>query len=363
MVASVLDSPEAAGGIRTEWDRLAVAAARPFCAPAWMLAWWEHMRPSDAALRIVAVRRADRLIGVVPLFAQGRSYSLLADGTALVEPLAETGLEEEVAEAALDALSEADPRPETIKLSMQDDSPDWVGLFSRGWPSGREAWQRTADEVEMPSVTLEDEGFDGWMQGRSKRFRGEVRRRFRRLEDSGASFRFATSSTLERDLEELLRLHASRLDCLDEPAVVDSRLGKMLAAAGRELIDSGRFRLLSLEMDGKVLAVHLLVAAGPRVAGWNGGFDEAYRSYSPSLQCIVYALQDLADRGQRSLNLGPGDQPYKSRLATCDGRFTTSLLFPPGRGRLRARGRDYARTAKWALRGTIDRRPRLSISS
>lgn len=363
MVASVLDSTEAVGGVRAEWDRLAVAAARPFCAPAWMMAWWEHLRPEDSELRVVAVRRDDRLIGVVPLFAQGRSYALLGDGTALVEPLAEAGLEVEVAEAALDALAEADPPPETIKLSMQDDSPDWVALLSGHWPSGRGAWQRTADEVEMPKVTLADEGFDGWMQSRSKRFRGEVRRRFRRLEDDGASFRFATASTLERDVEELLRLHAARLDCLDEPGAVDARLGGMLVEAGRELVDAGRFRLLILEMDGKVLAAHLLVAAGPRVAGWNGGFDEAYRSYSPSLQCIVYALRDLAERGQRSLNLGPGDQPYKSRLSTCNGRFTTSLLFPPGRGRLRARGRDYARTAKWALRGTLERRPRLSISS
>lgn len=356
MVASVLDSAEAAGGVRAEWDRLAVSSARPFCAPAWMLTWWEHMRPEGASLRIVAVSRDDRLVGVVPLFAQGRSYSLLGDGTGLVEPLAEAGLEAEVAEAALDALSEADPRPETIKLSSQDDSPDWIGLFSQGWPGGKEAWQRTADEVEMPRVTLGEGGFEGWMQSRSKRFRGEVRRRFRRLEDDGAKFRFATASTLERDLEELLRLHGARLDCLDEPAEVDSRLGATLLAVGDELIESGRFRLLSLEMDGKVLAAHLLLAAGPRVAGWNGGFDDAYRSYSPSLQCIVYALEDLAGRGQESLNLGPGGQPYKTRIATCDGRFTTSLLFPPGRGRIRARGRDYARTAKYAMRGALSRR-------
>src|SRR3954447_21333566 len=26
--------------VRAEWDALAVAAARPYCAPAWMLAWW-----------------------------------------------------------------------------------------------------------------------------------------------------------------------------------------------------------------------------------------------------------------------------------------------------------------------------------
>src|SRR5271156_4906515 len=37
------------------WDALAVTHGRPFCAPAWMLAWWSQARTGDARLRVVLV--------------------------------------------------------------------------------------------------------------------------------------------------------------------------------------------------------------------------------------------------------------------------------------------------------------------
>ena len=53
-----------------EWDALAVARARPYCAPAWQLAWWRHARPTSALLRAVVVLEQDRLVGIVPLYCK-----------------------------------------------------------------------------------------------------------------------------------------------------------------------------------------------------------------------------------------------------------------------------------------------------
>src|SRR5215207_2184272 len=68
--AELLEAEEVASDVRAEWDSLAVARAKPFSSPSWMLPWWRHARPSRAALRIVAVRRGDELIGLLPLFAE-----------------------------------------------------------------------------------------------------------------------------------------------------------------------------------------------------------------------------------------------------------------------------------------------------
>jgi CelD/BcsL family acetyltransferase involved in cellulose biosynthesis len=66
----LIDELGAAEQIRDEWDALAVARGRPFCSPAWMLAWWRHAAPPSALLRIAAVRQNGRLVGVAPFFAR-----------------------------------------------------------------------------------------------------------------------------------------------------------------------------------------------------------------------------------------------------------------------------------------------------
>lgn len=191
-----------------------------------MLAWWEHMRPSDATLHIVVVSDGDHVIGLVPL-----------------------------------------------------------------------AWRRVAA---------------------------------RRLEERGATFRFAAEGTLAHDVEELLRLHGARREQVGNWGGIESGTAEMLVEAGRDLVDSGRFRLITLGMDGKAIAAHLLLAAGSRVTGWSSGFDDAHRAYSPSLQCLVYALKDADRRGQRVLSLGPGAQSYKSRVAIRGGGRVVARPFLRG---------------------------------
>jgi hypothetical protein len=47
--------PEDVQAYRQAWDELAVVTRRPYCSPAWVLSWWQHVRPPQAALRTVAV--------------------------------------------------------------------------------------------------------------------------------------------------------------------------------------------------------------------------------------------------------------------------------------------------------------------
>ena len=358
--AAVLDSPGAVDEVYAEWDRLAVAAKRPFCAPAWMLAWWEHMRPDGAELCIVAVESDDDLVGVLPLYSVGGSLALLGEGICPVEPVAAPGQEERVAAAAVEALADAEPGVEKIKLWTQDDSPEWPQLLGQGWPGGGDSWEHVVAEAQMPKVTFDQDGFDGWMRSRDGRFRGEVRRLFRRLEDGGASFRFANADTLDSDVSELLRLHRSRLEPRGGTTLQEDGVEGMLRDAGDRLVDNERFRLLCLDMDDKTIASQLHLVAGDRASGWVSGFDDDYKRYSPAVQCMVYSVKDSAESGQRTMSLGPGRQRYKYRLATGDGSFTSAVLVPPGKGHLRTRGREYLRSAMGSLRLSVhERRERI----
>src|SRR4051812_42691887 len=66
----VLDSVEAVEPAVADWDRLAVERGLPYCAPAFLLAWWNHVAPQGAQLRVVVVRDADgHVTGIGPFYA------------------------------------------------------------------------------------------------------------------------------------------------------------------------------------------------------------------------------------------------------------------------------------------------------
>ena len=75
--AEVIDDLAVLRRWETEWDALAVAAGRPFSAPAWMLAWWRRAAPGGAELRVVVATDGDALVGVAPFYVE-RAYGGLA---------------------------------------------------------------------------------------------------------------------------------------------------------------------------------------------------------------------------------------------------------------------------------------------
>ena len=346
-LVAVLESSEALALLRAEWDHLAATAGRPFSAPIWVLACWAALRPDGAAMRVVEVRREDELVGIMPLLSAAGTYQAIGCGVAAVEPLAKPGLEEDVAAAFAAALADLDEPPATLELSLRDDGPDWVGLLAGAWP-GRGAWSTVEESVPVPAIDVGTDGFQGWLDAKSSSFRREARRKQKRLEEAGASFRFADAASLERDVAEFLRLHRTRLAGQGGSSLDDERIGPLLVSVGRDLLPEDRFRLLLLEVDGTAVAAQILICAGSEASAWNSGFDEQYANLSPSVQCILEALRDAAERGESTMSLGPGAQAYKGRLATSTQNLVSHVLVPRRRGSVLVRGRLLARSARRA---------------
>lgn len=316
--------------LRDEWDALAVQGGRPFSAPAWGLSWWDHLRPRRAALRLlVALDDAGRMAGVTPFYCAGHAYAPLGGNMAPVEPLARPGMEERVAEAVREALSGATPRPATVEVEAHGSSPDWAGLLGDGGVDGRRVWRWAKRDAPVPCIDL-GEGFEQWMAAKSSSFRREMRRKQRKLEQAGGSFRFATADSLQRDVGRFMRLHRARLAGQGGSSLTADGVERMLVAVGRELLDAGRFRLLCIDLGGETIAAQILLAAGREVSAWNSGFDESRAKLSPAMQCIVESLRDASQRGERTMSLGSGGQDYKYRLSNGEDSLSTHVLVPPG---------------------------------
>src|SRR4051794_17582534 len=68
--AVVVSDPEQAAEYEAAWDELAVSTASPYSAPAWMLAWWRHVAPARAQLRLVFSFDGSDLVGVAPFWSR-----------------------------------------------------------------------------------------------------------------------------------------------------------------------------------------------------------------------------------------------------------------------------------------------------
>ena len=352
----ILTAPEAVEPHVAAWDELARARQLPYCAPGWLLPWWNHMAPPDGVLRIVAVLDGASLAGIVPLYASPwrlglARYALLGteDLTARVEPLARPGREQEVAAAAARALASARPVPALLRLEGIPAGSPWPDLLGGAWPGRGRPFVHRDSSAPAPIVPLSG-SFEDWMAAKSGNFRQQMRRSRRKLEQAGATFRTAgTAEEVERALPEFERLHRARWDPRGGSGALRPGLLDMLAEAGERLVPGERFELNLIEVDGRMIGAHIFVAAGGETSYWLGGFDDDYGAQRPSMLALLDELERCFARGDDRFDLGPGGQDYKYRFADSDETLEWMTLVPPGPQHARAMALLLPRRARYGI--------------
>jgi CelD/BcsL family acetyltransferase involved in cellulose biosynthesis len=330
---------------RAGWDRLAVELGRPFCSPAWMLAWWRHAAPDGAVLRTVVVLHGEEVAGVAPFFeANGRLRLLAVEASLGVELVARRGDEAEVARAVAEAL--ADVEPHLIRLEGARATPSWPRLLTGAWP-GRGTWSRQELDMPSPVVILEGTTFDEWLALRSSHFRTSLRRNRRRLDEGGAVFHVVAGADLERGLGDFAELHHSRWRARGGSGVLTPGVEKMLPEVARELAPENRFRLYTVEIEERVIAADICVSAGGETSWWLTGHDDEWGRSNPTMVNVVAAIEHSFASGERRFDLGGGRLELKSRLTDQEDTLEWTLLVP--------RGRRYALTRLQLLPGQLRR--------
>jgi CelD/BcsL family acetyltransferase involved in cellulose biosynthesis len=315
--------------VLARWDALAVATARPYCAPAWMLAWWEHMSPARADLRVILVADGEELLGVAPFFVHhgraGRRDArvLCAGHSHRIDLLAA----DRQATAAAVAGTLAAERPSLVSLEGFEAGSDWPAIIRRAWPGRLAPASRTVARQPTPIVTLDPAGFSAWLAAQSKNFRKKTGQARRRLEQEGGRVELATDRGAA--IDAFVRLHAQRWEGRGGSSLDPRRTGAMLRAAAAALPED-RLRLWTVLVGEDIAAVQVFVAAGGEVANWNGGWDERHARVQPSLLALLAAMDDAAARDERHIDMGGGDDHYKQRFAddALSEAIATTVLLP-----------------------------------
>jgi CelD/BcsL family acetyltransferase involved in cellulose biosynthesis len=303
----------------------------------------------------------DDLIGVAPCWSEPaagpeRLRFLAAPVCSPTGPLAMSGRESQAAQVLAAALAGATPQPRLLTFDGEPSDSPWPELFARAWPAARGVATRTADSVAAPAVSLHEvDDFDDWLAGRSRNFRSQARQGRRRLSEAGAACReLAEPGAIAAALPDLARLHHMRREPRGGSAVLDDRGLRMLTVAAGELAPAGRLWISQVAGPEGTVAALLFVAAGRTGAYWNGGFDDAWGRSRPGLQSLLAAVEQAVGRGLSELDLGPGDQHYKGRLADRRRELVSVSLRP--------RDARYPLTAAWLAPSDLRARLRRDLS-
>lgn len=282
-----------------EWDDLAADASEPnVFAERWFVsAGAAHLNPGPDG-RLLAIREAGQLIGLLPLATEPRYGRLplrhvenwLHYHCFLGGPLLRRGHEEAAWTAILAAL-DADPRSTGLLhlTGLVENGPVHRALLA--------AANRPCDTVHRIERALlqSDLSPQAYYEATvRKKKRKEIKRLQSRLAELGA----VTTRTL--DSRDDLPAWIDTYLALEESGW-KGRAGSALAsephtaAFFRDTVtaafDAGKLELLRLDLDGRPLAMLVNFLAAPGAFSFKTAFDEEYARYSPG---VLIQLENLA---------------------------------------------------------------------
>ena len=307
--ASVIDLDAEMGRL------LAAREERPvFLNPTWLRSWLSEFGDTGAACEpVILLADGNEPNGVAPLMRVDERLTFIGDPSIcdfmdfLVWP-------EQASEAYAD-------------LWQQIDAEDWPVLDLWGLPAAsatreqistfaREAGYAVREELEAvaPRIDL-PATWDDYLAGLGKKDRHELRRKMRRLFESGAEVSFevlSEQSEIVPAMDTFIKLHInSRMDktefMTDSMALFFRRMASAMSA-------EGLVRLFMLNINSRPAASVLCFDAGSQLYMYNSGYEPEFSSLAVGLVSKALCLRWAIGDGKSGLDFLRGDEPYKYDL-------------------------------------------------
>jgi CelD/BcsL family acetyltransferase involved in cellulose biosynthesis len=355
--AEVISELARIGTIEDEWRRLAVDRGNAFLTPEWYRAWVEGAE-EQSPLVVVARRDDGELAGVMPLVldASSRPKALRYGGAGYGDQFGIAARPEddvEIAAAAIEALERAvSPCPMLVlqRISLESEWPAAMAAASR-----RRLAAIAESRAELPHVSVKGVDWEGYLAGRSQKFRRRIARGLERsLQRDGISFSVRETTdpaALPDDLATLFRLHALRHPG-QKSSIAQQRVRDGLSRFAAAALERGWLRLRILEIEGQEAAATLCWHLGPSYAFYTGGFDPAWSERRPGLLMMNLTVRSAIEEGVDDIDLLLGSEAYKWRFAPDARQVHTVILVGAARPtRLLVSGEAAARRyGRWLQR-------------
>ncbi|MFO7965797.1 MAG: GNAT family N-acetyltransferase [Desulfobacterales bacterium] len=296
-----------------------------FTLPVWLKAWWAvfgENRRTD----IRTVWDGQELLGIAPLQKNGRKASFIGNADVcdyldfIVLPHRAAsffhGFLDDLVSSGIDVLELRCLRPESHGISCFlpvleersiafDQKPDGVSL-----------------EMELPAA------WDDYLAGLTSKQRHEVRRKLRRLYESG-DIRFIVYDKPEDiagNRDDFLKLfRRSRMDKSDFMTMKMESFFKTVMSA---TVDAGLLKMAMLYVNQVKAAALLFFDYNERIYLYNSGYDPECGSISVGLLSKILLIRHGISEKKRVFDFLRGDEAYKYRLGGCEtslSRITVHL--------------------------------------
>ena len=283
----------------------------------WQQVWWRHFGAGKKK-RLLAVRGDDgKLEMLVPLMQDGGTVSFLG-GTDLVDyhdVLCPGDPSESCMEAVVRELA-ADSSAETLLFeSMPADSRALGCLKTVVTAAG---WKVSVDKEDVAPFLELPGDWEEYVASLRKKDRHELRRKLRRLENSGdiRHVELTAREDIETAASDFFDLH--RKSTPDKEEFMTPEREQFFRDVSASLADEGITRLAFLEVQGKRVATSLSFVVDNVRYLYNSGYDPEYRQLAVGLLNHAYTIRKSIEQGHRIFDFMRGDEAYKYHLGGVD---------------------------------------------
>jgi CelD/BcsL family acetyltransferase involved in cellulose biosynthesis len=284
--------------------------------PVWLRTWLAEFGDRCEPV-FLAAGNGEQVQAVAPLMRADDRLTFIGDSSIVdfMDVLVAPGAEDTAYEALWGQIC-AEEWTELDLWGIPASSPTREKLLALARASGYGAAEVV--EAVAPRVDLAPT-WDEYLASLNKKDRHELRRKTRRLFDSGAEVRFdvlSEQAEVVAGIEQFLDLHTrSRMDKTEfmtgEMASFFRRMTSAMAACGL-------IRLFMLYVNSRPAAAVLCFDAGSHIYMYNSGYDPEFSGLAVGLVSKALCLQWAIENGKTGADFLRGNESYKYDLGAKD---------------------------------------------
>lgn len=300
----------------------------PFLHYDWMRTWWE-CRSEPVKLDILRVAENGIVIGIAPMMRRRQKLGFIAHDDLFFLTAYENPFSERAVSGSLDLLWDPafDNRRVSFARYLLTETRGWRYLRLNPIPEASPtipAFETVAAElglaVKTPWVlknavlTLEGD-WESYFEGRSGKFRKNLRRALRNLSENHAvAFReYRSEADIDRAVEQMLAIEAASWKETRGFAIDDASLNRFYERIVRTFARQGHLRLWVLMVDRRPVAYDLHLDVDGHVKTLKGSYAAESGDYSPGSLLTWKATERFFAEGVREVDLLWGSLHYKEK--------------------------------------------------
>lgn len=275
---------------------------------------------------ILTVRDIDtkQLKAVVPLSINDGTASFLSDynTTDFQDLIIETPTKENTWHQIVDYLFKQGV--DTIDLTSIRDSSNTVNEIKN-----LNQWNVEVSDWDVDPYISLPSSWDQFLINLRKKDRHELKRKFRRLENSGEiSYTLFDNQTgdLDTALDHFLNLMAQSKE--EKAVFLNEERKHFLRILTRSMSQKNMLRLFFLEIDGVKVSTTMSFAHNNKLYLYNSGYDQEYRSLSIGLLLKAQNIRYAIEAGFTEFDFLRGNESYKYHLGGVDRKLFRFLIKP-----------------------------------